>query len=52
MSDKNDMYVNDFCPTKIHCRGLVFTISELLDIAICKLTHDELVQHLEKKDEL
>lgn len=51
MRDMNDMYVNDYCPTKIHCRGLVFTISELMDIAICKLTHDELVQHMEKKNE-
>lgn len=51
MRDMNDMYVNDFCPTKIHCRGLVFTISELLDIAVAKLTFDELAAHLEKKDE-
>lgn len=47
----NDMYVNDFCPTKIHYRGFVFTISELMNIAIRKLTHDELVAHMEKKDD-
>jgi hypothetical protein len=51
MRDMNNMYVNDFCPTKIHCRGFVFTISELMDIAICKLTHEELVEHLEKENE-
>lgn len=49
--EANDMYVNDFCPTRIHCRGLVFTISELMDIAICKLTHNELAEHLENKNE-
>lgn len=47
--EANDMYVNDFCPTKVHCRGFVFTISELLDIAIRNLTYDELVQHMEKR---
>ena len=49
--EANDMHVNDYCPTKIHCRGLVFTISELFDIAIAKLTFDELAEHLEKKNE-
>lgn len=33
MRDMNDMYVNDNCQTAIHCRGHVFTISELFDIA-------------------
>lgn len=46
----DDMYVGDYCPTKIHCRGFVFTISELLDIAICKLSHDELVAHFDKRE--
>lgn len=49
--DTNDMYVGDFCSTKIHCRGFVFTISELMDVAICKLTHKELIEHMEKKDD-
>ena len=48
--DMNDMYVGDLCSTKIHCRGLVFTISELMDIAIAKLTFDELAAHLENKE--
>ena len=45
MRDMNDMWVNDYCPTKVHCRGYVFTISELMDIAICKLSHNELEAH-------
>lgn len=49
--DTNDMYVGDFCNTKVHSRGLVFTISELMDIAIAKLTFDELAAHLEEKYE-
>lgn len=49
MNDMNDMYVKDYCPTKIHCRGLVFTISELFDIATAKLTFEELAAHLENK---
>lgn len=51
MQDMNDMYVGDFCSTRVHSRGLVFTISELMDIAVAKLTFDELAEHLEKKDE-
>ena len=50
MRDMNDFYVNDFCPTKVHCRGYVFTISELIDIAICKLSHDELAEHVDKEE--
>ena len=48
--DMNDMYVGDSCSTKVHSRGLVFTISELMDIAIAKLTFDELAAHLENKE--
>ena len=50
MTDMNDMYVNDFCSTKVHCRGFVFTLSELFDIALEKLTFDELVEHMDKKN--
>ena len=46
----NDFYVNDFCNTTIHCRGFVFTVSELFDIAMNKLTFDELVKHMDKKE--
>ena len=47
----NDMYVEDYCQTKIHCRGYVFTISELFDMVQVNCT-DELVEaHKEKKDE-
>lgn len=48
--EANDFYVNDFCNTAIHCRGFVFTVSELFDIALEKLTFDKLAEHLDKKE--
>lgn len=45
MRDMNDMWVNDYCPTKVHCRGLVFTISELFDIAQIHCSSEKLEAH-------
>lgn len=45
MRDMNDMYVGDYCPTKVHCRGYVFSISELVTIAMCYLPYSELQEH-------
>ena len=33
MSERNDMYVGDNCSIAVHCRGHVFTIAELFNIA-------------------
>ena len=49
MRDMNDVYVNDSCNTTIHCRGFVFTVSELFNIALEKLTFDELAAHMDKE---
>ena len=45
----NDFYVNDNCQTKIHSHGYVFTIAELMNIAICSLSCEELEKHEENK---
>jgi hypothetical protein len=47
MRDMNDMWVNDNCQTRIHSHGYVFTIEELMNIAICSLNYDELEKHEE-----
>lgn len=47
MRDMNDMWVNDSCQTRIHSHGYVFTIEELMNIAICSLNCDELEKHEE-----
>jgi hypothetical protein len=47
MRDMNDMWVNDYCQTRIHSHGYVFTIAELMTIAICNLSHEELEKHEE-----
>lgn len=45
----NDFYVNDNCQTKIHSHDYVFTIAELMNIAICNLSCEELEKHEENK---
>jgi hypothetical protein len=45
MRDMNDMYVNDHCPTKVHCRGYVFTISELFDLVQIYCSNEKLAAH-------
>lgn len=45
MRDMNDLFVNDNCKTKVHCQGYVFTISELVNIAIWNLSSEELAAH-------
>jgi hypothetical protein len=45
MRDMNDMWVNDYCQTAIHCRGYVFTISELFDIAQLHCSPEKLEAH-------
>jgi hypothetical protein len=47
----DDMYVTDYCRTRIHCRGYVFTISELFDIAQLHCSDDKLEAHEDNKDE-
>ena len=51
MSNINDMYVGDYSQTKIHCRGYVFTISELFDIAQIHCSEEKLAAHEENKNE-
>lgn len=47
MRDMNDMYVKDYCQTAIHCRGYVFTISELFDLAQLHCSPEKLEAHEE-----
>ena len=47
MRDMNDMYVNQYCQTVIHCRGYKFTISKLFDIAQLHCSVEELAAHEE-----
>lgn len=47
MKDVNDFWVNDNCQTNVHSRGYVFTIAELVDIAISRLDIEELAKHVE-----
>lgn len=41
----NDMYVGDNCNIVIHCRGHVFTVSELFTIAQTYLTQNQWDAH-------
>lgn len=45
----NDFYVHDNCQIRIHSHGYIFTIAELMTIAICKLSYEELEKHEENK---
>lgn len=50
MRDMNDMYVDQYCQTRIHCRGYVFTISELFDIVQIHCSEEKLEAHEDTKD--
>lgn len=47
MRDMNDMWVNDHCQTRIHSQGYVFTIKELVNLAILNMSYEELEKHEE-----
>lgn len=45
----NDMYVNDYCQTVVHCRGYAFTISELFDLVQAHCSPEGLEAHEDTK---
>jgi hypothetical protein len=47
----NDMWVNDNCQLKIHCRNHVFTVSELFDIAQLYSSQEKWDAHEESADD-
>ena len=47
MSDMNDFYVNDYCQTRIHIGGYVFTIAELYVNAMLTMSPEKLEVHEE-----
>jgi hypothetical protein len=47
----NDMWVNDCCQLKIHCRNHVFTVSELFDIAQLYSSQEKWDAHEESTDD-
>lgn len=51
MRDMNDMWVNDNCQLKIHCRNHVFTVSELFDIAQLYSSQEKWDAHEESADD-
>lgn len=50
MRDMNDMWVNDNCQLKVHCRNHVFTISELFDIVQLHSPKEKWDAHEETED--
>lgn len=46
----NDMYVNAYCQTVIHCRGYAFTISELFDVVQMCCSAEKLEAHKDVKE--
>jgi hypothetical protein len=51
MRDMNDMWVNDNCQLKLHCRNHVFTVSELFDIAQLYSSQEKWDAHKETADD-
>ena len=49
MQEMNDFYVSPSCSTKIHINGYVFSVAELYNIAVTKLSDDELEKFRKKE---
>lgn len=47
----NDMWVNDNCQLKLHCRNHIFTVSELFDIAQLYSSQEKWDAHEESADD-
>jgi hypothetical protein len=50
MRDMNDMYVNDYCQTRIHIGGYVFTVAELYANAVIHMSPEELERHEDREN--
>ena len=50
MRDMNDFYVGNNCSTRVHYNGYVFTVDELVALAINSLSKQALEEHREQNN--